>query len=444
MGLPLFITPVEPEVPAKAKEPVASPARTSIRRTRTARGPHARLLADHRRRRALQMFDHNELPSQDDWGTSRLSTRSPPEMSEPLRGYADYHLDRPSRTPPLAEDGILSTLVHARRLQQEERARRNARLSFERQNLPGEPDGPLMPPVPESRDFASSIDERQREREIDQLDTITRTLRTARRHAVPTPPYTDNDRISIDAESRGEPRAREGIPLLPTRPLARHRDYDMDEFESHRDSQWTGDRQNNTASRVRYRVAAAMNERARRQAAQARLDGLGDRERSVSPVYPEQDVTWDTLLANITPDLQLPSAGSSFASSAAAAASSSNSLPQSMTSSMTSVARTEEDPANNDCDGPESDSDMDDWDADAGDIDDMMDSARRFRGDGFFRSYADITARRSRMARRTEGRDTDQLGGMHRIISRLAERDEIPDEWWAEAGLRNVRREPSS
>lgn len=188
-----------------------------------------------------------------------------------------------------------------------------------------------------------------------------------------------------------------------------------------------------------------MNERARRQAAQARLDGLGDRERSVSPVNQEHDVTWDTLLASITPDPQPPSAGSSFASSsAAAAASSSNSLPQSMTSSMTSVARTEEDPANNDCDGPTSDSDLDDWDAEEGDIDELMDSVRRFRGDGFLRTYADITARASRIARRRVGRDPEHLGGMHWIISRLAERDEVPDEWWAEAGLRNIRREASS
>lgn len=198
------------------------------------------------------MFD-NEIPAQDDWGTSRLSSRSPPGVSEPIGGYADYQPNRDSRTSPLPEDGILSSLVHARRLQQEERARRDARLSFERQNLPGEPDGPLMPPVPESRDFASRLDERQRE--IDQLYTIRRTLRTARRHAVPTPPFTENDRISSDAESRGESRAGEGIPPLPTRsipdrPLSRPRDYDVNESEQRRNAEWTSDRQNSVSHKL--------------------------------------------------------------------------------------------------------------------------------------------------------------------------------------------------
>lgn len=42
-----------------------------------------------------------------------------------------------------------------------------------------------------------------------------------------------------------------------------------------------------------------------------RMDGLGDRERSLSPEV------WDTLLSTLTPDPQPPSAGSSFASVAA-------------------------------------------------------------------------------------------------------------------------------
>jgi hypothetical protein len=37
------------------------------------------------------------------------------------------------------------------------------------------------------------------------------------------------------------------------------------------------------------------------------------------------------------------------------------------------------------------------------------------------------------------------LGGTQRIISRLAGREDIPDEWWASAGLsRILRREPTS
>lgn len=52
-------------------------------------------------------------------------------------------------------------------------------------------------------------------------------------------------------------------------------------------------------------------------------DGLGDRERSISPAA-ENDTTdaWDTMLTTITPDVQLPSFDSSFTSAAASASAS--------------------------------------------------------------------------------------------------------------------------
>jgi hypothetical protein len=41
--------------------------------------------------------------------------------------------------------------------------------------------------------------------------------------------------------------------------------------------------------------------------------------------------------------------------------------------------------------------------------------------------------------------DPEQIRGLHRIISALAEQDDVPDEWWASAGLsRNLRREEST
>jgi hypothetical protein len=53
-------------------------------------------------------------------------------------------------------------------------------------------------------------------------------------------------------------------------------------------------------------------------------------------------------------------------------------------------------------------------------------------------SWADVATARPG---RTSTEDTEHLGGMQRIISRLAERDDIPEEWWRMAGL---RREPTS
>lgn len=178
-------------------------------------------------------------------------------------------------------------------------------------------------------------------------------------------------------------------------------------------------------------------ERSRRLIRQAQLDGLGDRDRSLSP---ENGAAWDTLLTSITPDPQAPSAGSSFASSAAAAASSSGSGPASASTSMTSVDRTGDSANILDCDISESGSNTDEDEEDMYEIPDL----NRSRGGRFWRTYADVVTSRADRAARNGSTDTEHLGGMLRIISRLAERDEIPDEWWASAGLsRNIRREPT-
>jgi hypothetical protein len=57
-------------------------------------------------------------------------------------------------------------------------------------------------------------------------------------------------------------------------------------------------------------------------------------------------------------------------------------------------------------------------------------------GDRFRRSYADVVASQAeRFARHHGAADSDNWGGMRHIIRRLARREDIPDEWWAEAGL---------
>lgn len=172
---------------------------------------------------------------------------------------------------------------------------------------------------------------------------------------------------------------------------------------------------------------------------QARLDGLGDRDRSLSP---EGGAAWDTLLTSITPDPQPPSAGSSFTSTsaAAAAASSSSGGQHSTNSSMTSSAISQD--AMAPCDFSDSSSDSDEED----DLYELRDyNNSRGRGDRFWRTYANAAPTGSNRVSRQDVSDPEHLVGMHRIISSLAERNEIPDSWWASAGLsRNIPRQSST
>jgi len=180
-------------------------------------------------------------------------------------------------------------------------------------------------------------------------------------------------------------------------------------------------------------------ERSRRLMRQARLDGLGDRDRSLSP---EGGAAWDTLLTSITPDPQPPSVGSSFASASAAAAASSNSGPASTNTSMTTSQNRTDSPILPDC-VSESGSNTDDDEEDVFELRNFNEVRRaRLLGSGFGGLDGPSDPHRRRAPEPSGApSDTEHLGGMHRIISRLAERDDIPDEWWAGAGL---RREPTT
>ncbi len=188
-------------------------------------------------------------------------------------------------------------------------------------------------------------------------------------------------------------------------------------------------------------------ERSQRLLRNSAFDGLGDRERSISPDGP---AAWETLLTSITPDPQPPSVGSSFASdsASAAAAASSNSGPASASTSMTSLDRPAETPVLNDCDISDLGSNAEDEEEDLYDLEDF---SHRNRGNHFWRSYADVVISRGDRDRTAQNgfsadsNDPEHLESMHRIISRLADVDEIPEEWWASAGLsRNLPREPAT
>lgn len=124
------------------------------------------------------------------------------------------------------------------------------------------------------------------------------------------------------------------------------------------------------------------------------FDGLGDRDRSLSP---EADGAWDTLQSTLTPDPQPPSAGSSF-------------------------ARVEE---------PEPPCDpLNEPDAGAQRPEGLRQSASLSR-----RSYADVLRVPSDTSPSEMAEDPEWLEGMHHIVRGLASRQDIPDEWWAQAGL---------
>lgn len=163
----------------------------------------------------------------------------------------------------------------------------------------------------------------------------------------------------------------------------------------------------------------------------SRLDGLGDRNRSLSP---EGDSAWDTLLTTLTPDPQPPSVGSSFASASASAAATQSTVAASSATSLANLDTTAED--QNGVEPPcESGYDNDNSDMEEDDEDELP---------GFILP--------SLRVRRIDGTNTDDaldlMGGsevIQHLVRSLARREDIPDEWWAQVGLsRTLSREASA
>ncbi|RDL38066.1 uncharacterized protein BP5553_05499 [Venustampulla echinocandica] len=447
MGLPLFITPVEPEVAPKAADKSATAAaRSTIRRQRTVRGPNSRSnAAEIRRRRILSMVADTTPDDYEAWELRQASPSNDGEEQDPAVA--------PGRLERRGEE--LHHSIMRRFGRDRNRDREPEPVSLERENPPSAQDGSaasMMPPVPETRDFYAVGPRRHELNRLRHRQNFRRSVQ----NAAPTPPYptpppyTDTDLAFLARIGLDLPRPASLTPALsPSHQVA------MDDAEAPlrrphgesllvratRPSRGTIDRpsRQTLSERVHSINRGPMYnvERARRMARQE-MDGLGDRDRSLSP---EGGSAWDTLLASITPDPQPPSAGSSFASaSAAAAATSSASGSASANTSMTSVGLISTgmglmDP---NCDDSDS-SNTEDED----DLYELQDFSRA-RGDRSLRSYAEVVTTHpyDRHIRPNVSADTEDLGGMHRIISRLAERDEIPDEWWASAGLsRNLRPE---
>lgn len=156
-------------------------------------------------------------------------------------------------------------------------------------------------------------------------------------------------------------------------------------------------------------------------------DGLGDRDRSLSP---DADGVWDTLQSTLTPDPQPPSVGSSFASTAVSATTQVNGTSSTSTS-MTTPNEDTEPPCDPIIDNSGSDSEDDERERPTGPSGEPTSRSQR--------SYADVVAepqsRESPEFADASDPDREWLLGMHRIVRRLASRSDIPDDWWSQAGL---------
>lgn len=239
--------------------------------------------------------------------------------------------------------------------------------------------------------------------------------------------------------------------------------------------------------------ARSANESGRSNAgADVRVDGLGDRDRSLSP---EGDNAWDTLLTTVTPDPQPPSIGSSFASVASAnvsRATANESSSTSMTGRSTGAAdSTQEQPCDSDDEAQPFLIDLSEPDANA------PNAYPAAQGGPSYEHVASLGGYLMPGGARTQNRpvrvplpplDGDRsgvsavmaaepgtfrgpdsgsssgsgsggepatddlilqlvggLGGMQHIVRSLVRREDIPNDWWVDAGLsRTLPREDAS
>ncbi|KAJ5934763.1 hypothetical protein N7466_004310 [Penicillium verhagenii] len=175
------------------------------------------------------------------------------------------------------------------------------------------------------------------------------------------------------------------------------------------------------------------------------IDGLGDRQRSVSPDGERENDAWETLLSTLTPDAHLPSTSTSFFSTTGPTTDASHN-----STSRTSTASSQTLPPVHMALDPYPDQ-LHPCDLSSSEDEDTPVNYHRIAGP----SGLPIALRRSPGLPSTlsnhppiptisfsfsDSSDTD-LQQMQAILDRLARREDIPDDWWAGAGLsRNLGR----
>ncbi|PNP80595.1 hypothetical protein FNYG_06194 [Fusarium nygamai] len=455
MGLPLFVAPVESDLPSKAaeKSSATSPPRSAIRRNiRTERierrAAHRRIFSIRDRLNDGSLQQSSTLTGRDGRSVPWAEAGFPPDL-ETTRGPDGLRRARPFRD-------VLREMARSddrRRGMLEERINslfRDGSNTQDRNNTNSQPS---------YDDWDLGWHEGPRPRP-----------------AVIVPLAAHPGRAP--EENGAQPQR---LPSAVTHPV--FTTDDSEEMSQRR------------AHRSAMREALRASNRITRFAPMQRVDGLGDRDRSLSPEV------WDTLLSTLTPDPQPPSAGSSFASNVASQSAGAT--------SGTSFTTPDQDPdaladqaCESGCEGSETE-DIDqtlsvldrirrrraetrrvhvrlseagqDAPIDGGAIRDDgavgSDSRQRRSPDGLvpsnnsqrlraLRRDRSLRSRSAWVGHLSVGNSDDEQGpernrqnresstasgsntnaeddwmGMQRIVRSLARREDIPDEWWAEAGL---------
>ncbi|ORY68861.1 uncharacterized protein BCR38DRAFT_472312 [Pseudomassariella vexata] len=431
MGLPLFIAPVESDIPSKpaAKSPAdIAHSRSPIRRV----GNRRRELNDIREHRLglLAALQSNE-------SNSNLPQNRPAERLSPDEPTVNLVSLPPFFDEPSFEE--LAGLIPRNRSES-----RGPRSNVEIE-IPGiEIDGPGN--RSESHGPRSNANIEIRPVRVEVPDTTPLHEES----------YMRNDRVSWNDSSRPDqwslgarsstrvPRMRSSREVINGPPFGSSRryvlprgyesrtpgrSYDSSDYLSYRSATPQGPDPAEYLTEYRRRRGLRVSSNQARIHRHVRLvryaDGLGDRDRSLSP---EGDREWDTLQSTLTPDPQPPSVGSSFASTSASAAASQTTANSSNTS-MTNPEEEAEPPCDPAVDNSDTDGERDE------DAEEQQTEPPRRPTLQWRRSYADVVAELLPASRDDGPERLEWLSDMQNIIRRLAEQERIPDEWWAGAGL---------
>lgn len=279
------------------------------------------------------------------------------------------------------------------------------------------------------------------------------------RFEIPSPPWSMNDFLSraSSGDDANAPQNSDGLPFTPRFAPA---------FAFRRESSGQGQSQSDAyqylrpdgpvEERMRETRARPPRPRSRREEVdqqRSAIDGLGDRLRSTSP-DDERDDAWETLLTTITPDASLPSTDSSFTSAAALSANptrapgsprSAPSQPASQGPSATVHMILEPYPEFlNPCDFPDyttgSDTEPEaDFDLRASESRNRHRRRSLLFGVGSTQDSQPPIPRLSRTSTLPSISsllsDPSSDVDMNTILDRLLHREDVPDEWWAAAGL---------
>ncbi|KAK4658012.1 hypothetical protein QC762_203040 [Podospora pseudocomata] len=445
MGLRLYQAPVESDIQSKpAAEKSSAEARSTIRRHRLVRGydstrDHAREQVRERRRRVLEDAI---------WEPRRSPTLEPPPVpavahiaAVPVAGgnpnrrrlVNDTHWDpeQPRRRSPALEPPTDAASRYGRR-------RAYVGLDDRVITMFGERWAHLHagsnPSLTQTDDDNSPILPRPTDSQLAAQDAYSNFQRRDRYMSRMEPLPMVSSLRSTQAPnhpSRSSTTSPAGAAPPFSRPASNTRG----------ESYIFGDETSNPYTAGRRWVESRRQERAQRSGSTllvppavghgaAGIDGLGDRSRSLSP---DGDNAWETLLTTIAPDPQPPSVGSSFASATASAAATQSTVAASSRTSFTNPQTVEVELASG-CDNSDTDED------------ELEDDIRNFilpRARSTGRSWADVAGRSG-----SSSDDPSVFGGvevMQRLVRSLAQREDIPDDWWAEVGLsRTLSREASA